>query len=128
VETGQVNVDELEQLAGGRFPLSRPVRADRLRGAGPDVTHPQFAVGDRVRVRDWHPVGHTRCPRYVRGKTGRVVRIDGCWSVPDVEAHSEDRRLEPTYSVGFAASDLWEDGRASATVHVDLWESYLEEP
>jgi nitrile hydratase len=128
VESGRVTPDELQQRAGGRFALSHPVRAGRTTETGPDLTEPRFAVGDEVRVRDWHPAGHTRCPRYVRGKTGRVVRFDGCWSVPDLEAHSEDRRVEPTYSVRFAAADLWGDAQAGATVHVDLWESYLEEP
>ena len=128
VESGRVRIEELEQRAGGQFALSRPVLAGRMTEAGPDLTQPLFAVDDRVRVRDWHPVGHTRCPRYVRGKTGTVVRIDGSWSVPDLEAHSEHRRLEPTYSVRFVAADLWGDGQVGAAVHVDLWESYLEEP
>src|SRR6516162_8860463 len=125
VETGRVRLDELEDLAGGRFPLSRPPRPGRIDAAGPDVTQPRFAVGSRVRVRAWHPPGHTRCPRYVRGQTGTVVRTDECSSVPDVEAHSADRRLEPTYGVRFAATDLWGDAQPGVAVHVDLWESYL---
>ena len=35
---------------------------------------PRFAVGDAVRVREWHPPGHTRAPRYVQGKRGVIVR------------------------------------------------------
>ena len=62
------------------------------------------------------------------GRTGTVVRVDGCSSVPDVEAHGADRRLEPTYGVRFAASDLWGDAQPGVVVFVDLWESYLEEP
>jgi nitrile hydratase subunit beta len=108
--------------------LSRPVRADRIGAADSQVTQPRFAVGSRVRVRVWHPAGHTRCPRYVRGQTGTVVRADGSFSVPDVEAHSDACRLEPTYSVRFGAADLWGDGQPRAAVYVDLWESYLEEP
>jgi nitrile hydratase len=126
VETGLVGPGELEQMAGGRFPLSGPVLADRLVEAGADVGTPRFEIGSRVRVRDWHPHGHTRCPRYVRGKTGTVIRLDGSWSVPDVEAHSDQRRQEPTYGVRFEAIDLWEDGQSLAAIHVDLWESYLE--
>jgi nitrile hydratase len=56
------------------------------------------------------------------------MRIDGSSSVPDVEAHGDARRLEPIYSVRFCAADLWGDSQPGVTVHVDLWESYLEAP
>ena len=77
-------------------------------------------------MRDWHPPGPTRCPGYVRGKTGTAVRLDGNYSVPDIEAHGTARRHEPTYSVRFDAADLWQDGQHGVSVHVDLWDSYLE--
>jgi nitrile hydratase len=102
------------------------VLAPRVADAGTDVSEPRFGTGDHVRVRDWHPPGHTRCPGYVRGKPGTVVRVDGMYSVPDVEAHGTARRDEPTYSVRFDAADLWHDGQHGVSVHVDLWDSYLE--
>src|SRR5215472_10259622 len=83
-------------------------------------------AGGRVRVREWHPPGHIRCPRYIRGKEGVVVRLDGTQSVPDIEAHSTARRYEATYSVRFDAASLWRDGQRGVWVHVDLWDSYLE--
>jgi len=126
VEHGLVTSAELEAQAGGQFPLSGPVRAATPADPGPDLDQPRFSTGDRVRVRERHPYGHTRCPGYVRGKTGTVARVDGVFSVPDVEAHSEARRREPTYSVRFDANDLWCDGQRGAFVHVDLWDSYLE--
>lgn len=126
VEHGLVTRAELEGRAGGRFPLSGPVLAPRVAEAGPDVGEARFRVGDRVRVREWHPPGHTRCPSYVRGKGGVVVRADGIYSVPDVEAHGSARRHEPTYSVRFDAADLWQDGQRGVFVHSDLWDSYLE--
>jgi nitrile hydratase len=126
VEHGLVTRAELEAHAAGRFPLSSPVLAPPVVDAGPDVTEPRFWAGHGVRVRDWHPFGHTRCPGYVRGKPGVVVRVDGVHSVPDVEAHGTARRCEPTYSVRFDAADLWGDGQHGVSVHVDLWESYLE--
>ena len=126
VEHGLVTRAELEARAGGRFPLSGPVLAPPVVDAGPDVGEARFGVGDRVRVRQWHPPGHTRCPGYVRGKAGAVVRVDGTHSVPDVEAHGTARRYEPTYSVRFDAADLWQDGQRGVWVHVDLWHSYLE--
>ena len=127
VEHGLVTRSELEARSGGRFPLSGPVLAPLVTDVGPDVDEPRFGVGDRVRVRECHPAGHTRCPRYVRGKTGLVVRVDGIHSVPDIEAHGAARR-EPTYSVRFDAADLWGDGQRGVWVHVDLWDSYLERP
>jgi len=126
VEHGLVSLADLEERAGGRFPLSGPVLAPPIVAADADVGEPRFAVGDRVLVREWHSPGHTRCPRYVRGKAGVVVRVDGTHSVPDVEAHGTARRCEPTYSVRFDAADLWRDGQQGAAVHVDLWDSYLE--
>lgn len=125
VEHGLVTRSDLEARAGGRFPLSGPVLAPPA-AAGPDVSDPRFAPGDRVRVREWHSPGHTRCPRYVRGKAGVVVRVDGTHSVPDVEAHGSARRFEPTYSVRFDAAGLWQDGQRGVSVNVDLWDSYLE--
>ena len=81
-----------------------------------------------MRVRNVHPIGHTRCPRYIRGKAGTVVRNDVIASVPDIEAHAgSHRRNEPTYSVAFDAAELWgADGEPGVTIHVDLWDSYLE--
>jgi len=126
VEHGLVTRAELEARAGGRFPLSGAVHAPPVAEAGLEASEPRFAVGDRVRVRDWHPPGHTRCPRYVRGKEGAVVRLDGTHSLPDIEAHTTARRYEATYSVRFDAASLWRDGQRGAWVHVDLWDSYLE--
>ena len=47
---------ELEARAGGRFPLSGPVLAPPVRTPVGDG-RPRFVVGDRVRVREWHPAG-----------------------------------------------------------------------
>jgi nitrile hydratase subunit beta len=126
VEHGLFTREDLEARAGGAFPLSGPVLAPPVTGPGTDRGEPRFGIGDQVRVREWHPPGHTRCPRYIRGKTGVVVRHDGSYSLPDVEAHSSARRHEPTYSVRFGAAELWSDGQPGVCVHVDLWESYLE--
>jgi nitrile hydratase len=126
VESGVVSSDELEERAGGRFPLSRPDR-----GTPPEAearTEPRFKVGQRVRVREWHPQGHTRAPRYVQGKRGKVTRIDGAFNLPDVEAHGGDLVVDPTYSVRFTSRELWGDGGTDgASINVDVWEHYLEE-
>jgi nitrile hydratase len=126
VEAGITTADELDHRAGGHFPLSRPDRGDDP--GWTEHTEPVFAVGDRIRVREWHPFGHTRAPRYVQGKRGVIVRCDGAHNLPDVEAHGPRRVLDPTYSVRFTARELWgELAGERDTVHVDLWERYLEE-
>jgi nitrile hydratase len=73
VEKGVVARDDLEARAGGPFPLSRPVAEQPTADLSPQP-RPRFRIGDAVAVRDIHPAGHTRVPRYVRGKRGVVVR------------------------------------------------------
>jgi nitrile hydratase beta subunit len=128
VEAGLTTADELERRAGGRFPLSRPDR-----GVLPEDqtsrTEPRYAVGDEVRVRAWHPPGHTRAPRYVQGKRGTVVRFDGAHDVDDIAAHGGGSVADPLYSVRFTSRELWgEAGTDDDVMHVDLFERYLEDP
>lgn len=127
VETGRLTREELEARAPG-FPLSRPERAP-VSVPGADVTEPRFAPGDRVRVREWHPSGHTRCPRYVQGRRGTIERVGIIASIPDVEAHARDgaRQMSPTYSVRFTAAELWGEGAEAGAelIHADLWQDYL---
>ena len=128
VESGFATQDELEHRAGGRFPLSR---ADR--GVLPEDltarTEPRYAVGDDVRVREWHPPGHTRAPRYVQGRRGTVVRVDGAFNIDDIEAHGGGSVADPLYSVRFTSRELWgEAGGDGEVMHVDLFERYLEDP
>jgi nitrile hydratase beta subunit len=124
LEGGLVTQDELDEHLGAPFPVSRPTRAPRLSEPGPSSHVHRFGVGQTVRVREWHPMGHTRAPRYVQDKQGVVVRLDGVFSLPDVEYHCDGTRVEPTYSIRFEAIELW--GTTGDPVHVDLWESYLE--
>ena len=127
VEEGMISRDDLDAGAGV-FPLSNPAAVDAgdVRAATPNDT-PRFSVGDRVRVRDVQFAGHTRCPRYVRGRRGVVVRIDAAAPIPEVEAHRRERVLDPNYSVRFEAAEIWsEASEPNACVHVDLYEHYLE--
>lgn len=123
VEAGAVTLEELEERAGGRFPLSRQVEVDVEVLEGGE----RFGVGARVRVRDAEAAGHTRCPAYVRGRVGTVVAVQGAFSLPDVEAHTTDRVTEALYTVRFEATDLFEGAVAKTWVNVGLWDSYLEE-
>lgn len=122
VESGTVGREELESRAGGPFPLPRLSVAPQVSGSGLQ----RFAVGDRVRVVAADHHGHTRCPGYTRGRVGTVIRVDGQFSLPDIEAHTTRRVIEGTYGVRFLSRDLSADGDAHVAVHVDLWDSYLE--
>jgi nitrile hydratase len=132
-ERGVVTPDDLTARAGGAFPLSRPLHpattASTSAGAARErdaATTPRFAVGDTVVVRNVHPHGHTRCPRYVRGKRGVIVRQDGVHALPDVAAHGAERCKQHTYSVRFDARELWGGDAGADVIHVDLWEGYLD--
>jgi nitrile hydratase subunit beta len=86
----------------------------------------RFARGDRVRALDLNPRGHTRLPRYVRGRFGTVTSVHGAHVFPDTNAHGQGEQPRWLYGVAFAAQDLWgPDARADDTVHLDLWEPYL---
>ena len=90
-----------------------------------EATDPRFAVGDRVRVRRMRPAGHTRCPRYVRGATGVVERVQGVDAFPDIGPYQGPD--VPVYAVAFRSQDLFGAGdEYSWTVLLDLYESYLE--
>ena len=107
--------DALAAFAAGS-PYTRPA-------AGPA----RFAVGEAVRTRVMHPTGHTRLPRYARGKAGVVERVHGVHVLPDANAHGAGERPEWLYTVRFTGSELWgPDAEPDLTVDIDAWESYLD--
>jgi nitrile hydratase len=88
-----------------------------------------FRLGQRVRARNIHPEGHTRLPRYTRGKRGTVIRDNGVFALQDTDAAGRSLGGKPqhVYTVRFASRELWGDrGSARDSVYVDLWEDYLE--
>lgn len=100
----------------------------------PTEQAPAFAVGQRVRARNLNPRGHTRLPRYVRGRTGQVVAVRGAHVFPDRHAAPVgpgvvgDQTPEWLYTVDFTGTELWgEDADPRLTVSVDAWEPYLED-
>jgi nitrile hydratase subunit beta len=87
----------------------------------------RFKVGQRVRARNINPEGHTRLPRYARGKAGTVIRDHGIFVFPDTNAHFLGEQPQHLYSVRFAALDLWGDHASPRdSIHLDMWDSYLE--
>lgn len=137
-ETGLVTAEELasgkaSQLADEalrkRLLPAQEVAATLARGSSaamPADAPPRFQPGDRVRARNRHPAGHTREPRYVRGRVGVVQEHHGAHVLPDLSAEGA-RVGRHLYCVRFEASELWgENANGKSAVYVDLWEDYLE--
>ena len=88
---------------------------------------PRFKVGDRVRARNLNPEGHTRLPRYARGKTGTIVIDHGVYAFPDTSAHGQGEKRQHVYAVRFTARELRGEAASSRdSVHLDLFDDYLE--
>ena len=104
--------------SGAGFPADRPA-------PGPAA----FAEGDAVRTRNIHPTGHTRLPRYTRGRLGRVERVHGAHVFPDSAAHGRGEAPQWLYTVRFEGRELWgPDTDPNLAVSINAWESYLERP
>jgi nitrile hydratase len=112
-------------------PFTAAKVAETLGKGGPytrDVPAPPlFRAGQRVRARNLNPTGHTRLPRYVRGRLGVVERDHGVFVFPDTNAQFLGEKPQHLYSVRFAAAELW-GAQASPrdSVYLDLWDDYLE--
>jgi nitrile hydratase subunit beta len=124
---------ESGQLSSPPEPVKRVVSAaaipDILAHGGPagrPSNQPQgFAIGDKVRTRNISPQGHTRLPRYARGRTGEIVIVHGTHVFPDSSSQRMGDDPQWLYTVRFTASELWgKDTKDS--VCIDLWEPYLE--
>jgi len=87
----------------------------------------RFQPGQRVRARNIHPTGHTRLPRYARGKTGTVESDHGVFVFADTNAHFLGEKPQHVYLVRFTARELWgEQASPRDTVCIDLWDDHLE--
>ena len=129
-----------EEIASGRpdpntAPKTPRLAADMveavLRRGGPatrDVAVPAaFRPGDRVRTKTIHPTGHSRLPRYAKGRVGVIARDHGVHVFPDTNAHYLGEQPHHLYSVAFDARELWgAEAPAADRVYVDLWERYLD--
>nr|P21220.2 RecName: Full=High-molecular weight cobalt-containing nitrile hydratase subunit beta; Short=H-NHase; Short=H-nitrilase [Rhodococcus rhodochrous]BAA11043.1 nitrile hydratase b-subunit [Rhodococcus rhodochrous]CAA45709.1 nitrile hydratase [Rhodococcus rhodochrous] len=87
---------------------------------------PSFSLGDKIKVKSMNPLGHTRCPKYVRNKIGEIVAYHGCQIYPESSSAGLGDDPRPLYTVAFSAQELWgDDGNGKDVVCVDLWEPYL---
>jgi len=97
--------------------------------AQPQGPAPRFQMGEHVRARNINPVGHTRLPRYARGKLGAIERDFGVFNLQDTDADGRSLGAKPqhVYSVRFTARELW-GAQASPqdSVYIDLWDDYLD--
>lgn len=91
-------------------------------------TPARFAVGDRVRVIDSSPYGHTRRAGYIRGKTAEITAAHGTYIYPDTAGNGGPENPQHVYTLRFDAAELWgaEHAEPNATVYFDVWEPYLE--
>lgn len=62
-------------VVAGTLGRGRPARRDVPAAA-------RFQVNEQVRARNLHPEGHTRLPRYARGKKGTIARDHGVFVFP----------------------------------------------
>lgn len=143
LEAGALTAEELEEREqflrqNPQAPLPRrqdPERVrrvlEKLRAPEPrrrDLKiQPRFHPGDPVRTRHFHPPGHTRLPRYARGRRGVVMRFYGICDFEDDLPPGAAAGPQPLYAVRFAGRELWgESAEPNSAVCLDLWESYLE--
>jgi len=137
VSTKMITTAELEsgRPESGAATLVPPLRAAQVPawiahgapGRRSVAVTPNFKVGQRVRARNINPAGHTRLPRYVRGKVGRIERDYGVFAFPDTSVYFLDDKPQHVYAVRFGARELWGDGaHAHDVVYVDVWDDHLE--
>jgi nitrile hydratase len=141
VETGTLTADEIVDRAAAfeRGDATVPERSDPELVAGlragmaeaydtdAPVGEHRFDPGDDVVVKNMHPAGHTRVPRYVRGKRGTIRTVLGAFSFPDAGARGEEVS-HPVYNVEFDGETVWGDDGECDELRMDLWEPYLETP
>ncbi|GAC1438489.1 MAG: nitrile hydratase subunit beta [Terriglobales bacterium] len=137
VKTGLVTREEVENGKPDRgspkhIPALTPDKVAILTAKGVPAKRDlpvtgRFQAGESVRARNINPIGHTRLPRYARGKIGTIDRDHGVFVFPDTNAHFLGEKPQHVYSVRFAARELWgEQAAVRDSVYIDMWDDYLE--
>jgi nitrile hydratase len=137
VKTGLITRAEVEsgKPQPGSVKATPPLEAADSSAAlvRPTVARPdagvkaKFKAGERVRARNMHPLGHTRIPRYVRGKLGTIHQDHGIYVFPDAIVEGTGEKPQHVYSVRFEARELWgPQASPRHAVYLDLWDDYLE--
>jgi len=95
--------------------------------ARPAAAPARFRIGDKVRMKNINPAGHTRLPRYVRGRCGTIEHVRGCHVFADASALGRRDVAHWLYAVAFDGRELWGEGAdPTVTVSVEAFEPYLE--
>jgi nitrile hydratase beta subunit len=137
LEAGMATLAELSagRAAPGSATRDDATRAEAVRSAvardgkfsREAKSPPRFTLGQRVVTRNLHPTGHTRLPRFARGRVGKVQHWHGAYVFPDTSACGDGECPQHLYTIAFAASELW--GPAAGRndkVYLGLWDSYLD--
>ncbi|MFO1321463.1 MAG: nitrile hydratase subunit beta [Burkholderiales bacterium] len=136
VEKGFVTADELEtgHASGAAKPVQRTLTMETVAvsfirppfGRAP-AREARFRPGDRVRTLNAHPQGHTRLPRYARGKVGTVEAIHGCHVYPDAVVAGRGEDPQWLYTVAFPGREIWgPDADPTLDLSIEAFEPYLE--
>jgi nitrile hydratase beta subunit len=124
--TGRAAVRAVEPQAVVAAEVATRLRNRRHARVDAEVT-PKFRVGDSVVACNLNPAGHTRLPRYARGRHGVIARDHGVFVFADTHAMNRDKKPQHCYSVRFAARELWgADAPAHDGVYLDLWDDHLD--
>jgi nitrile hydratase subunit beta len=87
---------------------------------------PRFRQGDAVVAINISRLGHSRLPRYIRGKRGTVERVNGLYPIEDEKAFNDDATPQAVYTVGFDGLEVWgPECEPNLRVYLELWEGYL---
>jgi nitrile hydratase beta subunit len=145
IESGVLTLEEITQrakaLAEGSYVYTPPTDepkefgdlvVQQARKGSPTLREadiePRYQIGDKVRIKNFHPKGHTRLPMYARGKQGIIVGYHGCHVFDDANAAGKGEMPQPLYSVAFESTELWgEDGKPGDKVYLDMWEDYIKD-
>ena len=126
LETGRAEARAAGVRVLGGAEVPQALQNRRAARVDAQVT-PRFRPGDRIVARNDHPVGHTRLPRYARGRHGEIVRDHGVFIFADTNAAGRGKKPQHVYSVRFAARELWgEEASPHDSVYLDLWDDHLD--
>jgi nitrile hydratase beta subunit len=136
IAAGLLTTEEVKvgHAAPGAQKLTPPIKAEMgaitvkapRNFARPVGTKPMYKVGDKIRTVTDSPEGHTRLPRYARGRSGEIVLYHGPAVFADSNANGNENP-QHLYAVRFSARELWgQQGDPRDTVTLDLHEPYFQ--
>jgi nitrile hydratase len=135
VNEGLLSVDELATGKAQQSNTFIPIAKNQVAGilqsgaptALPEGATQKYQVGESIVTHNSHPKSHTRLPRYIRGRVGKIVSHHGAHIFPDTHAATGEKKPEHLYTVKFIGQDLWGESAAepNTAVYVDVFEPYI---